>query len=60
MIECQGEHHYKEIDYTRDSLETIQERDERKRIFCKKNNYPLYEIVYENEKFLNLEILPFL
>lgn len=60
LIECQGEQHY--IDKTgifRDSLEKIQERDERKRKYCKEKNIPLYEIEYFDGHLNNLNILPF-
>lgn len=59
-IEINGEQHY--FDKTvifRDSLEKIQERDERKRKYCKEQNIPLYEIKYLKGEFKNLEILPF-
>lgn len=59
LIECQGEPHYKEVPVFRDSLSKVQERDQRKRDFCKKNNIKLYEIIYKKGKLLNLDILPF-
>lgn len=58
FIEVNGEQHY----YNKtifDSLETIQERDERKRKYCKERNLPLYEIKWFKGRFLNLDILPF-
>lgn len=58
-IEVQGEQHFEARTIFRDSLEIIQERDERKRAYCKKNNIPLYELIYKKGKFLNLDILPF-
>ncbi len=59
-IECQGkQHRVPKTDIFRDSLEVIQERDERKRRYCKDNNIPLYEIIYQDGKLLNLDILPF-
>lgn len=59
-IECQGEQHRIKTDFFGDSLEIIQERDERKRKYCKEKNIPLYEIIYQNSKLLNLDILPFI
>lgn len=59
-IECQGDQHrIPKEDFFKDSLETIQERDERKRRYCKEKGYPLYEIIYQDCKLLNLDILPF-
>ncbi len=58
MIECQGEQHYEEKNNIFDSLSIIQQRDERKRKYCKEKGYPLYEIKYKNGKLLNLDILP--
>lgn len=60
FIECQGEQHFEEKEIFSDSLEKIQERDERKRKYCKDHNIPLYEIVYKKGKLLNLNILPFM
>lgn len=60
FIECNGEQHYEEKNFIRESLEIIQERDKRKRDFCIQNNYNLYEIIYKNGKLLNLDILPFM
>lgn len=59
FIECQGQQHFIQKEYFRDSLKKIQQRDERKRKFCKEKNIPLYEIIYQKGKFLNLDILPF-
>lgn len=59
FIEIQGEGHYKEISVFRDSLEKIQERDERKRKYCKEKNIPLYEIICQKGGLKNLDILPF-
>ena len=58
IIECQGEQHRKNKENIFESLEIIQERDQRKKDFCKKYNYSLYEIIYEDGKLLNLDILP--
>lgn len=58
-IEVQGEQHFEEREIFRNPLEKIQERDERKRKYCRENNIPLYELIYKKGKFLNLEILPF-
>ena len=58
-IEIQGEQHREERQIFRDGLEKIRERDERKRKYCLSNNIPLYEIVYQKGKLLNLDILPF-
>ena len=60
LIECQGEQHYiDKQDIFRDSLEVIQERDKRKRDYCLNKQIPLYEIIYKNGEFINLNILPF-
>jgi predicted nucleic acid-binding Zn-ribbon protein len=59
FIEVQGEQHREEREIFRDSLAKIQERDERKRKYCKENNIPLYELIYQKGKFKNLDILPF-
>lgn len=58
-IEVQGEQHFRDISRFRDSLEKIQERDNRKRKYCKENNILLYELIWKNGKFKNLDILPF-
>lgn len=60
-IECQGEQHRasKAVVF-KDSLDAIQGRDERKREYCKKKGIPLYEIIYQDGKLINLEILPFI
>ena len=52
-IEFNGEQHYKETNYFSCNLKTYQERDERKRKYCKDNNINLYVISY---KFKNEEI----
>ena len=57
-IEVQGEQHFEKREIFKDSLKKIQERDERKREYCRKNNIPLYELIYRKGKFLNLDILP--
>ena len=60
LIECQGEQHYiDKTDIFQDSLEVVQERDERKRKYCKSKNIPLYEIEYFDGHLNNLNILPF-
>jgi predicted nucleic acid-binding Zn-ribbon protein len=59
FIEVQGEQHREEREIFRDSLAKIQERDERKRKYCRENNIPLYELIYQKGKFKNLDILPF-
>lgn len=59
FIEVQGEQHREKREIFRDSLEKIQERDKRKREYCLSNNIPLYEIIYQKGKLLNLDILPF-
>ncbi|AXF52485.1 MAG: hypothetical protein [Caudoviricetes sp.] len=60
-IECQGEQHrIAKEGFFKDSLEKIQERDQRKRDYCKKKGYPFYEIIYQDGKLLNLDILPFI
>lgn len=58
-IEVQSEQHFETRAIFRDSLEKIQERDERKRKYCKENNIKLYELIYKKGRFLNLDILPF-
>lgn len=59
FIEVQGEQHFKENDYFKTPLFMQQMRDNKKRDYCKKNNIPLYEILYFKNKLLNLDILPF-
>ena len=59
LIEIQGEQHYKDREIFRDSLEVIQERDERKRQYCKKYNITLYEIPWIKGHFYDLDKLPF-
>lgn len=59
FIEVQNEQHREEREIFSDSLKVIQERDNRKRAYCFKNNIPLYEIIYQKGKLLNLDILPF-
>lgn len=59
FIEVQGEQHREERVIFKDSLEKIQERDKRKRDYCSNHNIPLYEIIYQKGKLLNLDILPF-
>lgn len=58
-IEVNGEQHYFERTIFSDGLKKIQERDERKRQYCKKYNIPLYEIKWFKGQFKNLDILPF-
>lgn len=58
-IEVQGEQHYKQNNFFKTPLEIVQERDERKRKYCKDRGIPLYELIYQKGKFLNLDILPF-
>ena len=57
-IEVQGEQHFEKREIFRDSLEKIQERDERKRKYCREYDIPLYELIYKKGKFKNLDILP--
>lgn len=57
-IEVQGEQHREQREIFRDSLAKIQERDERKRIYCRDKKIPLYELIYQKGKFKNLDILP--
>lgn len=61
FIEVQGQQHYEPVDYWggEKAFADIEERDERKRKYCKKYHIPLYEIVYQSKKFKNLDILPF-
>ena len=58
FIEVQGENHFRQVSIF-DDYKIQQERDERKRKYCKKYNIPLYELIYLKGKFKNLEILPF-
>lgn len=46
FIEYQGIQHYKENNYFNSSLKEVQEVDEEKREWCKKQNIPLIEIPY--------------
>lgn len=57
LIEVQGDFHYIEKPIY-ESLEVIQERDNRKRTYCSIHKIPLYELKYIKGKFLNLDILP--
>lgn len=57
-IEVQGEQHREPREIFRDGLQKIQERDVRKRKYCLDNNIPLYEIIYQKGKLLNLDIIP--
>lgn len=57
-IEIQGEQHREQREIFRDSLDKIQERDERKRAYCRDKKIPLYELFYQKGKFKNLDILP--
>jgi hypothetical protein len=59
-IEVQGEQHYHPVKFWggEEGFKKQQERDEKKRKYCKENNIPLYEIIYDKE-LLNLDILPF-
>lgn len=45
-IEYQGEQHFRDNGFFKDSLTTIQKRDEIKRNYCKENNIELLEIKY--------------
>lgn len=49
LIEFQGEQHYHPIKHFggKEKFERQQENDEKKRIFCKENNYSLLEISYK-------------
>lgn len=58
FIEVQGEQHREERAIFKDSLAKIQERDERKRKYCKENKIPLYELIYQKGVIKNLDILP--
>lgn len=58
FIEVQGEQHRERREIFKDSLEKIQERDQRKRQYCLQRNIPLYELIYQKGKFINLDILP--
>lgn len=52
-IEYQGEQHYRQNSCFKDSLETIQKRDEIKRKYCRENNIALKEIKYTELKNIN-------
>lgn len=54
-IEYQGEQHYRDNKFFKDSLEKVQARDEIKRAFCKNNNIELLEIKYTELK--NIEAI---
>lgn len=60
LIEVQGKQHYKPVEFWggEEGFKKQQERDKKKRKYCKENNIPLYEIDYDKE-LLNLDILPF-
>ena len=49
-IEYNGEQHYKESNYFSPTLSQQQERDERKRRYCKENDIILYELPYNLTK----------
>ena len=57
FIEVQGEQHFEQGHFF-EPLEKVQERDNRKREYCKAHNIPLYELIYKKGKFKNLDILP--
>jgi hypothetical protein len=61
LIEVQGTQHYTPVEFWggEEGLKKQQERDQKKRDYCQKNNIPLYEIDYKDKKLLNLDILPF-
>lgn len=61
FIEVQGEQHFQPVKYWggQEKYQQIITRDNKKRNYCKEHNIPLYELVYKNKKFTNLEILPF-
>ena len=61
LIEVQGAFHFKEIlisDKRQNVFERQQENDNKKREWCRKKQIPLYEIINEDGKLLNLDILP--
>lgn len=49
-IEYQGEQHYRDNKFFKDSLSSIQKRDEIKRQYCKEHNIELLEISYKDYK----------
>ena len=53
-IEYQGEQHYRNNGFFKDSLSKIQERDNIKRNYCYKNNIELLEIKYNDLDKINL------
>lgn len=61
FIEVQGEQHYRPVKYWGgiEKFERVVTLDNAKREYCKKHNIPLYELIYENKQFKNLDILPF-
>lgn len=56
-IEYDGEQHFKESDFFKDSLKDIQYRDSIKNEFCKNNNIKLIRIPYTDYDKLNEEYL---
>lgn len=59
LIEVQGEQHYRPTDAYGDDVYAYQvELDNRKRAWCSEHCIPLYELVYIDKKFENLDILP--
>lgn len=60
LIEIQGEQHYREVFKYKERPNGFQrqlENDNKKREYCKKNNIPLYEIINNSGKLLNLDII---
>lgn len=57
LIEYQGEQHYAEIKIFKDTLKERQERDNKKREYCKEHNIPLIEIPYWDYDKINEEYI---
>lgn len=57
LIEYQGEQHYEEIKIFKDTLKERQERDNKKREYCKEHNIPLIEIPYWDYDKINEEYI---
>ena len=53
LIEFQGIQHFEEVEWTRDNLQEIRERDEMKRQYCIQHEIPLIYIDYTQMKSIN-------
>lgn len=61
FIEVQGQQHFRPVEPWggEEALLKTHELDEKKRQYCKSRHIPLFEIIYDNQKLINLDILPF-